>query len=431
MRQDNQSQLQEEPVSVPDIGGVTWRPGYTGDPHRFFAEPQILAPVSRGVLDGVPVWLVTRYEDVRRLLADPAISSDPELAGPTAAAIPWVGAGQSKAAIRHLVRIDPPDHTRLRKLVVRAFTAGRVAALRPRVQQITDDLVETLLPRGRADLVSDFALPLPVIVISELLGVPADERHQFLDWSNVYLGVEEGDLGRRPEALGHITEYLSDLIGRKSRHPARDAEGGSLLDALIAVRDEGDRLSHEELLAMAFLLLLAGYETTASLIGNGMLALFHHPDQLAALQDDPARIGPAIEELLRYDSPVKMAVLRFPTAQIRIADAVIGAGEALVLFLSAANRDPGRFRDAGDLHIGRDAAGHVGFGHGVHFCLGAPLARLEAEIAFTALLTRFPGLALGPGAPAWRHTSQLHSLKTLPVTFTPVPPSQPGKASSN
>ena len=416
-------------MSPTDIGGMTWRPGYTGDPHPFFAEPQILAPVSRGVLDGVPVWLVTRYEDVRRLLADPAVSSDPQRAGPAAAAIAWVGAGQPTAPTRHMVRLDPPDHTRLRKLVARAFTGRRVAALRPRVQQITDDLAGTLLPRGRADLVSDFALPLPVTVISELLGVPAGGRQQFVRWSNVYLGVEEGDAGRRPEALGHIRDYLGDLIDHTSRHPAGGAQDASVLDALIAVRGAGDRLSHDELLAMAFLLLAAGYETTASLISNGILALLHHPDQLAALQADPARIGPATQELVRYDSPVKMPMLRFTTAPIQVAGAVIPAGQTLVLFLSAANRDPGRFRAAGDLNTGRTAAGHVGFGHGVHFCLGAPLARLEAEIAFTALLTRFPGLALGPGTPAWRHSFQVHSLKTLPVSFTPVPLRRPSRTS--
>jgi cytochrome P450 len=408
-------------VSPPDIGDATWRPGYAGDPHPFFAEPRIPVPVSRGVVDGVPAWLVTRYEDVRRLLTDPAVSSDPRHAGPAAAAIPWVGADQSKATIRHLVRLDPPDHTRLRKLVVRAFTAGRVAALRPRVQEITDELVETLLPRGQADLVSDFALPLPVAVISELLGVPADGHEQFLHWSNVYLGVDDGDVERRPEALAHVTGYLGDLIDRKSKHPAGSAGDASLLDALIAVRDEDDRLSHHELLGMAFLLLVAGYETTGSLISNGMLALFHHPDQLAALRADPGRIAPAVEELLRYDSPVKAPVLRFTKAEIRVADTVIPAGEALVLFLSAANRDASRFSSPADLDIGRDTAGHAGFGHGVHFCLGAPLARLEAEIAFTALLTRFPELALGPGTLAWRRSFQLHSLKTLPVTFTPVP----------
>jgi cytochrome P450 len=413
-------------VSPMDNGGVMWRPDYTGDPHPFFAEPRIPAPVSKGVLDGVPVWLVTRYDDVRRLFNDPAVSSDPRHAGPEAAAIPWVGAGPPDAVIRHLIRLDPPDHSRLRKLVVKAFTAGRVAALRPGIQQITDDLVEPLLPRGHADLMSDFAMPLPVTVIGQMLGVPADGLQQFLRWSNLYLGVEEGDLARRPEAIGNIMAYLGDLIDRKSGRATSCGEDGDLLDALIAVRDEGDRLSHDELLAMAFVLLAAGHETTASLIGNGMLALLHHPDQLARLRAEPARIGPAIEELLRYDSPVKMPALRFTTAQIQVADAVIPAGEVLVLFLSAANRDANRFRSAADLDTGREATGHVAFGYGLHFCLGAPLARLEAEIAFTALLTRLPGLALGPADPTWRHSYQVHSLKTLPVTFTPAQSSQAG-----
>ncbi len=408
-------------MSAIEIGGATWRPAFTDDPHPFFAEQRVPAPVSRGELDGVPVWLITRYDDVRRLLADPSVSSDPRHVGPAAGAVPWVGASNPNVLTRHIVRLDHPEHTRLRKLVVRAFTARRVEAMRPRVQQITDELAARLLPRGRADLVSDFALPIPITVISELLGVPEDGRQQFLRWGNIYLGVDEGDIGRRPEALGHISEYLSGLIDRKSGQRADGAEDASLLDALIAVRDEGDRLSHDELLAMAFLLLVAGYETTAGLIGNGMLALLHHPDQLAALRAGPSRIGAAIEEFLRYDTSVKMPALRFTTAEIEVADAVIPAGEALVLFLSAANRDPGRFHNAGELDIGRDASGHVGFGHGMHFCLGAPLARLEAEIAFTTLLTRFSGLALGPGGPVWRYAFQLHSLKSLPVTFTPVP----------
>src|SRR5260370_438038 len=323
-----------------DIGGATWRPAFTDDPHPFFAEQQVPAPVSRGELDGVPVWLITRYDDVRRLLADPSVSSDPRHAGPAAGAVPWVGANNPNVLTRHIVRLDHPGHTRLRKLVVRAFTARRVEAMRPRVQQITDELVARLLPRGRADLVSDFALPIPITVISELLGVPEDGRQQFLSWGNIYLGVDEGDIGRRPEAVGHLSEYLGGLIDRKSGQHADAAGGASLLAALLAGRDDGDPLSHDELLAMAFLLLIAGYETTAGLIGNGMLALLHRPDQLAALRADPSRIGAAIEEFLRYNTPVNVTALPFTTAEIEGADAVIPAGAALGLLLIAANPRP-------------------------------------------------------------------------------------------
>lgn len=399
------------------------RPSYAEDPHPFFTDPDLRSPVSRGVLEGVPVWLVSRYEDVRRLLADPSLSNDPLNAGPAARAVPWVQAGNPHPLVRSMIRVDGPEHIRLRKLVATAFTSRRVEGLGPRIQQVVDHLIDAMLPRGHADLITEFALPLPVTIISELLGVEADRRDEFVHWSNVYVG----DLQRHGEALGHLTEFLEALIERRAAPRAADAEGSTLLDALIAARDDGDRLSHDELLSMAFLLLIAGYETTASLIGNGMLALLHHPGQLAALRAEPARVAGAIDELLRYDSPVKVTpVLRFTTAEVRAGDTVIPAGESLVLFLSTANRDPSRFPGPDVLDVFRDASGHIGFGHGPHYCLGAPLARIEAQAAFTALITRLDGLALGPGGPAWRHSFQLHGLKSLPVTFTAAMAGQNG-----
>ena len=409
-------------MSGSEVLAAAWRPGYSDEPHPFFGEHSDLAPLSRGVLDGVPVWLVTSYDDVRRLLVDPNLSNDPRNAGPAARAVPWIQAGSETGLTRHMLRLDPPEHTRLRSLVGRAFTARRIEALRPRAQEITDDLVGQLLPVGHADLISDFALPLPFTVLGELLGVPQDGRPEFLHWANIYAGVNEGDLDRRPGAITWIKDYLDQLIGHASTRRVTGPEGGSLLDGLIAIRDEGERLSHDELLSLAFLLLIAGYETTAALIGNGTLALLHHPDQLSVLRSDPSKIRPAIEEFLRYDPPVKMAPMpRFCTADVRVGETVIPAGETVVLLLSAANRDPGHFPDPGRLDISRNTAGHLAFGHGAHHCLGAPLARLEAELAFTALLTRFPDLKLGPGGPSWRHSFLLHGLKSLPVTFTPSP----------
>lgn len=400
---------------------TTWRPDYSEDPHPLCVDRQVAGPVRRGVLDGLPVWLVSGYDNVRRLMADPRASSDVCQAGPAARAVPWVQADNPHPLLRSMTRQDPPGHTRLCKLVTRAFTARRIQALRPRIQQVTGQLIAAMLPAGHADLVGDFALPLPIAVIIDLLGVPDRGRPDFLYWAGICAGVNEGDLDRRQEALIQMSGYLDTLIESKSSQRGGGAEEGDLLDGLIAARDEGDRLSHDELLAMAFLLLVAGYETTASLIGNGVLALLHHPDQMAALRADPARAGAAVEEFLRYDGPLKIAPrLRFTTTDIPVAGTVIPAGETVLMFLSAASRDPDRFPDPDVFDIGRDATGHLGFGHGVHYCLGAPLARLEAQIAVTALITGLDKLALAPGPLSWRHSYALHSLKSLPVTFTPA-----------
>jgi cytochrome P450 len=404
--------------------GVTvWRPFYTDEPHPFFADSRVAEPLNRGTLEGVPVWLVSRYEDVRRLLADPRLSNDPLNAGAAARAVPWVQADNPHPLIRHMLRVDPPEHTRLRKLLTSAFTARRVASLRPRIEQIAAELADRILPAGQADLVTDFALPLSFTVIADLLGVPEAGRQEFLAASDLYVR----DVTRRQETVTELTGYLTQLI--ESRRVARQAaserggtEDGGLIDGLLAARDASERLSHDELLSLVFLLLLAGSETTASLIGNGLLALMHNPAQLAALRADRARLGDAIDEFLRFDGPLKIApTLRFTTAEIEVAGRVIPAGETVVLFLSAANRDPARFSRPEDLDIDRDSSGHLAFGHGLHFCLGAPLARIEAQAGFTTLLTRFGDLAVGPGDPVWRRSFQLHVLAALPITFTPVP----------
>ncbi len=404
-------------MSETDAGVTTWRPFYSDEPHPFLAANRVTEPLRRGTLEGVPVWLVSRYEDVRRLLADPRLSNDPLNAGPAARAVPWVQAENPHPLVRHLLRVDPPEHTRLRKLLSSAFTARRVAALRSRIEQTASGLADRILPAGHADLVNDFALPLSFTVIADLLGVPEVDRKEFLFAGDVYLR----DVTRRQEAVTQLTGYLGELIERRSGRPA--TEDGGLIDGLLAVRDESGRLSHDELLSLVFLLLMAGSETTASLIGNGLLALMHNPAQLAALRADPARLGDAIEEFLRFDGPVKISpAFRFTTAEVEVAGTIIPAGETVVLFLSAANRDPARFERPELLDLGRDSGGHLAFGHGVHFCLGAALARIEAEAGFTTLLTRFEDLALGPGDPAWRRSFQLHSLAALPVTFAPVPP---------
>ncbi|HEX7839955.1 MAG TPA: cytochrome P450 [Kofleriaceae bacterium] len=408
---------------------ASWEPGYTEDPYPFYARLREQAPVAKVVVEGLAVWLVTRYDDVRDALSDPRLSSDPMLADAVAGAVPWVG-GLAAVAPRHMARVDPPDHTRLRRLVAKAFTPRRIEALGPRIQQIADELVAAIQPRGRADLLAEFALPLPLTVISELLGVPTPEHHEFVRWVNLFFGVDEGDAARMLEARAWIRDYLARLVAQKARErtePLADAEQGTLLDGLIAARDEGEQLSHDELLSMSSLLLIAGYETTVNLIANGLVSLLRSPDQYAALRADPALIRPAIEEFLRYESPVKVTpFVRITTTEVTLGDVTIPARQPVLISFAAANRDPAHYPDPDRFDISRAERGHLAFGHGVHRCLGAPLARLEAEIAFTTLLAGCPDLALAvdPGALPWRRSRVLRALKCLPVTFT-VPAGAP------
>lgn len=413
------------------IDMASWEPRYTEDPYPFLARLREQAPVTRVLVEGLPAWLVTRYDDIRDGLSDPRVSNDPVLAAEVARTVPWIGASALAAADRHMGRMDPPDHTRMRGLVAKAFTPRRIDALRPRIQQIADDLVAAIQPRGRADAMADFALPLPITVISELLGVPTSERQAFVEWTNLLFGVEEGDRTRVGEARAQINALLARLIERKERERTgslADPEHGTLLDGLIAARHEGQRLTGDELLAMSFLLLVAGYETTVNLIANGLLSLLQNPGQYAALRADPTLIGPAIEEFLRYESPVKVtAFVRFTTAEVTLGGVVIPAQQPVLFALAAGNRDPAHFLDPDRLDLSRSERAHLAFGHGLHFCLGAPLARLEAEVAFTTLLAGCSDLALAvePGALEWRHSRILRALKRLPVTFTARAPASP------
>ena len=401
---------------------ASWEPGYTENPYELLARMREQAPVSKVIIDGLSVWLVTRYEDIRSALVDPRLSNDPALADAVTRAVPWVGAAASEGMTRHMLRVDPPDHTRLRRLVAKAFTPRRLEAMRPRIQQIADELVATIQPRGRADLVTEFALPLPLTVIAELLGAPLTERDELIRWVNIALGTDEGDAARRPQAVAWLGNYVTRLIECKQQlEQAGDAEAGSLLDGLIAARDDGEQLNHDELLAMSFLLLTAGYETTVHLIGNGLLTLLRNPDQYAVLRADPRLIGPAIEEFLRYEPPVKLAVaLRVTTTEMTIGDVLIPAHQPVLFSLAAANRDPAQFADPDRFDILRAERGHLAFSHGIHVCLGAPLARLEAEIAFATLLAGCRDLALAadPDHLPWRRSRLIRGLKSLPVTFT-------------
>jgi cytochrome P450 len=390
--------------------------GYFQDPLGVFARMREESPVTSVITpEGQRAWLITRYEDVRRALADPRLSKDwRKLRSPGFVPDPSVG-----FLMAHMLNADPPDHTRLRRLVQKAFTPGRVAGLRPRIDAITASLLDAMATArdadpagdGVVDLITEFAFPLPMTVICELLGIPDGDREEFKTWSQVILS-STATFDEYRAAGGAMYGYFTKLLADKRAAPADD-----LLSALITARDSGDSLDEPELLAMIFLLLVAGHETTVNLIATGTLALLTHPSEFSRLRSDPSLLPGAVEELLRFANPLNHATDRYAPESFEVGGVTIPAGEPVLVVTSSANRDPARFPDPDRLDVGRDASGHVAFGHGIHYCVGAPLARLEGEIAFGALLARFPGLSLAvePAALRWRPSSLIHGLETLPV----------------
>jgi cytochrome P450 len=361
--------------------------------------------------EGGSVWLVTRYDDVKAAFLDPRLSKDYRwtLSPQERAAAPL--AGNSEGAM--MIMTDPPDHSRLRKLVVKAFTVRRINDLRPGVEAIAERLLDELpthVVDGEVDLIDHYAVSLPVEVICELLGVPTADRQSFSAWSATMVD-DNADADKHAAGMA-LGGYLSELIERKRVEP-----DGALLSALIEVSDSGDRLSPGELVAMAMLLLIAGHETTANLVGNGMLGLLTHPEQRDRLLADPSLLPAAIEEFLRWDSPVHNAPVRFASEDVPIGDAVIPAGAVVILSTGSANRDGDKFADASRLDPDRDTGGHLAFGHGLHFCLGASLARMEGQVAIGALLRRFPGISLAVPAQDLLHrrSTIVHGLRELPV----------------
>ncbi|MFJ1719066.1 MULTISPECIES: cytochrome P450 [unclassified Streptomyces] len=382
------------------------RAAFTANPYPYYEKLRAAGPVHTVRTDEFDrVWLVVGYDEARAALADPRFAKD------------WRGLpgapAESDPIFLNLLELDAPRHTRLRRLVAREFTARRVEALRPRVQQITDELLDAMVPAGRADLVDALAFPLPMTVICELIGVPDLDRDAFRLLSNgvVTPTSPEGEM----EAVRAMNEYLGELIEDKRRSP-----GDDLMSALVRTRDEdGDSLSPDELVGMAFLLLVAGHETTVNLIANGVRALLGHPEQLAALLADPELIGGAVEEMLRYDGPVENSTLRFPREPVRIGQRVIPAGVPVLVSLAGADRDPARYPEPDTFDIRRDAQGHLAFGHGMHFCVGAPLARMEGRIAIRTLLERCPSLApdAGAGELDWIPGMLLRGVRGLPVRW--------------
>ncbi|MDQ0994041.1 cytochrome P450 [Streptomyces sp. V3I7] len=383
---------------------------FVRDPYPVYAALRERGPVHRvRIPEGAEAWLVVGYEAGRAALVDPRLSKQWKNASPS---FPI----SSPSAGPHMLNSDPPDHERLRKLVVREFTPRRIDQLGPRVAQITNELLDAMAarPDSRADLVEALSFPLPISVICELLGVPMLDRAAFRAWTGTILS--DPDARVRKAATGEMAAYLTDLLERKRQAPGRD-----LMSGLIRTTDEdGDRLSAHELLGTAWLLLVAGHETTVNLISNGVLALLTHPDQLAALREDMSLIDNAVEEMLRYDGPVETPTFRFTTAPVEIGGTVIpGDGQLVLVALADANHDAARFPTPDHFDIRRAAGGHVAFGHGIHYCLGAPLARLEARIAIRTLLDRFPDLTLDahPAALTWRPGMLIRGPVGLPVRW--------------
>lgn len=391
-------------IDIRDLGEDFYR-----DPHPFYAGLRERGPVHRiRIPSGQEAWLIVGYEQGRGALADPRLSKE------------WANASaalglRSTASGRHMLYSDPPYHTRLRKLVSRVFTQNRIDRLAPAVQRTTDMLLDAIFESRTdlVDLVESFCVPLPILVICDLLGVPELDRTSFREWAD---NAGSTNKTRREAATAAAAEYIPSLIEAKRRDP-----GDDLISALIKAGDEdGERLSGDELQGMIWLLLVAGYETTVNFLSNGLVALLRHPGQLAALRSDQTLIGNAVEEMLRYDGPIETPTYRFTVDPVDIKGTTIpGGGELVLIAVSDANRDPSRFPEPDTFDIHRDIRGHVAFGHGIHYCLGAPLARLEGRIAVNTLLARCPRLELDgdPASLSWRGGIMIRGPRALPVRF--------------
>lgn len=387
------------------------------NPQALYNQMRAEAPVYRAVgpQTGNAFWILTRYEDVVAILKHPDIivnfrNLPPHLwsrYGITEEASSWDSVNQ------HMLNTDPPDHARLRKLVHKAFSPKRIRDLQPRIESIADHLLQAVADQTDGDLIKDFAFPLPVIVIAEMLGVEVAMRDKFRQWTNAVLHYTEGETGSQL-AIMEFMQYINHLIEIRRAEDTDD-----ILSALVRAEDDGDYLNHEELLSMVFLLLIAGHETTVNLIANGMLLLMQHPDQMQQLRNDLSLMPSAIEELLRFNGPVEIPVWRVALNDIEIGGVTIPQGDIVLPALLGANRDPKVFDNPNTFDITRQPNPHLAFGHGIHYCLGAPLARMEGTIALTRLLGQYPNMQLNIAADQleWNDSLLIHGMKQLPVHY--------------
>jgi cytochrome P450 len=392
---------------------------FKADPFPLLAALRESEPVFRTHLPNkikTPVWLITRYEDVFALLKDERFPKNRRsaLTPEQLKKMPWVPP-MFRPLERNMLDLDQPDHTRLRALVHKAFTPRLVEQMRERVQTLADELLDKASRRGEMDLINDYALPLPMTIITEILGVPTSDRDKFHKWSKAVVSLSSPNVTMRViPPVWMFIRYLRRFFKIRRRDPQDD-----LASALIQAEEAGDKLSEDELLAMVFLLLIAGHETTVNLIGSGVLALLEHPEQMEKLRQEPALIKTAIEELLRYTAPVFMSTERFAREDVTLHDVTIPRGEMTFGVIGSANRDENVFENPDALDITREPNKHLSFGQGIHFCLGAPLARMEAQIAINTLLRRIPNLRLKVSSDSlrWRPSMVLRGLDSLPVVF--------------
>jgi cytochrome P450 len=395
-------------------------PTFRARAHQIYAAMRRDDPVfCQPGLDGkTPIWFVTRYEEVAAVLKDDKrIVRDQRLALPPEQSQSPL-AELSALIDSHMLNRDGPDHRRLRNLVSQAFTPRQIARLRPRIQELADQLLDKVAAQGQMDLIESFAFPLPIIVIAELLGVPPADRAKFRAWSDrmVTPDLSEGAAERFATMVQEFTGYLRALFEARRRYPQDD-----LITGLLQAEEAGDQLSENELFSTVILLIVAGHETTVGLIGNGALILLRHPDEMARLKAEPGLMPAAVEEFLRFESPVERALTRWTAEEVELGGQRIPPGQPVILILGAANRDPERFDAADTLHLERQPNAHLAFGRGVHYCLGAPLARLEGEIALNTLLRRLPNLRLAEdgGGLSWRESPTFRGLKSLQVVWDP------------
>ncbi|HEU5194031.1 MAG TPA: cytochrome P450 [Methylomirabilota bacterium] len=388
-------------------------PEFHADPYPFYRRLREKEPVHQSPMG---FWVLTRYEDCVAVLRDPRFGREEFQQMLTNV----YGDDSEKPHLpRSMLFRDPPDHTRLRALVSKAFTPRMVETMRDHIQEIVDRLLDRVQAAGRMDVIEDLAYPLPVTVICEMLGVPVDDHASIRGWSAdiarsldaIGLPSDQGIVERGRKARRALAEYFRRLVPERRARPQQD-----LLSGLIVAEEQGDKLSSDEVIAMCLLLFIAGHETTVNLIGNGTLALLRHPEQLRKLRAEPGLIGNAVEELLRYDSPVQRTA-RITNTEAEVAGQPMPKGTMVITALGAANRDPAQFADPDVLDVTRKDPRHISFGFGIHFCLGAPLARVEGQVALGTLLRRLPKLALAETNLEWRESSVLRGLKRLNVSF--------------
>ena len=392
---------------------------FRADPYRVFAQMREHDPVfcQPGIDGETMIWFVTRYDDVAAVLVDDErFVRDPRLALTEEELAALELPPMLQAIDNHMLNRDGDDHRRLRRLVTKAFTPKVVEQLRGRIQEVADELIDAVEARGTMDLSAEYAFPLPITVIAELLGVPTADQDRFKEWSDAIITPAIG-----PEAMerffgqmGEFVEYLTDLFAARRAEPQED-----LVSALLAARDASDALTEEEVFGTVVLLIVAGHETTVGLIGNAVVNLLSHPEQLELVRADASLIPGAIEEALRYEGPVERALNRWAATDVELGGQTIRRGELVIAILGAADRDSDRFEDADRLDIQREDTRHLAFGRGSHYCLGAPLARLEAQIALETLFRRLPGLRLArePSELEWRPTPGFRRLETLSVAW--------------